>query len=398
VVRDSRVGSDSSLIVFAGGGTGGHLYPALALADALRGRVPRVRFLFFATDRGIDHRVLERVDAELFRQNLPPLRGAPWRWPGALAALRRACRACRSCFASDRPGVVIGTGGLSSVPAVLEARRADVPVALLNPDAVPGRANRLLARLAEAVFAQWEDTAAHLPRGVNVLACGCPIRAAFFQVNRRAAIDRFRLRHDRKTLLVTGASQGARSINEAVMASLAGLGRFSDWQVLHLTGDLDLARVQAAYRHCDLPAVVLPFTHDMPLALCAADLVVSRAGASTLAEISAVGVPSVLMPYPFHRDMHQLANARCLERVGAARIVKDAINPAINGPALLAVLEELMVDDDTRQAMAAAARRGGQAGAAETIADAVWALARRQEGGSPRVASRRVEQTCAPAR
>jgi UDP-N-acetylglucosamine--N-acetylmuramyl-(pentapeptide) pyrophosphoryl-undecaprenol N-acetylglucosamine transferase len=208
---------------------------------------------------------------------------------------------------------------------------------------------------------------------------------------RESGIARFELRLDRKTLLVTGASQGARSINEAVVANLDLVESLPDWQILHLTGEKDHPDTAAAYRTRSIAAVVIPYTDYMADALSAADLVISRAGASTLAEITAVGRPSILMPYPYHRDQHQLANAKCLARVSAARIVHDAIDPAINGPALRSVLEELLIGDVAREVMSSAARSIGRGNAAADIAEQVLRLA--EKPGMER-ARESVEATC----
>ena len=362
-------------IAFAGGGTGGHLYPALAIADALRAKRPGTRFVFFGTQRLIDHRILSSADCELVTQPFPSMHRAPWRLFRILTGFRQSSLLCRSLFASDRPAVVIGTGGLGSVPAVREAARVGIPTALLNPDAMPGKANRYLADSVNVVFAQWEETISQLPHASRVEVCGCPVRAGFNRATREAGAVRFGLDADRKTLLVTGASQGARTINQAVLANLDFLESQRDWQVLHLTGDPDLEEVQAGYAGRSVRASILPFTEHMPEALAAADLVVSRAGASTLAEITAMGRPAVLMPYPYHRDKHQLANARCLVRVAAARIVHDRIDPEENAPALRDVLEPLMTNADLRNAMAQAARRIGRGHAASQIADRIVELA-----------------------
>ncbi len=372
----------SPLIAFAGGGTGGHLYPALAIAEALGRQTPQARFIFFGTQRRMDDRILGRADCEVVRQKLTPLSRLPWRWPIVYRDLRRSCLLCRERFTGDPPSVVIGTGGLASVPAVREAVRAGIPSAILNPDALPGRANRYLARRVNVVFAQWPETADHMPRRTKVLVCGCAIRSDFTEANRRAGLLRFGLDERRKTLLVTGASQGATSINDAVIGNAPFLARMQEWQVLHLTGEEDHERVAAAYRHCGVPASVAAYTDRMAEALAVADLVVSRAGASTLAEITALGRPSILMPYPYHRDQHQLANAQCLARAGAARIVLDRIDPEINGPVLRSVLETLMADDQKRTSMATAARGVGRGDAAEKIAGHILALAKRR---GPRV-------------
>ncbi len=372
---DTPYDSWSPLIVFAGGGTGGHLYPALAIADELRRRLPRVRFAFFGTQRAIDQRILGSAECDLIQQRMPESDRAPWRWPGIYLRLRNSRLQCRARFERDPPALVMGTGGLGSVPAVREAVRARIPTALLNPDVLPGRANRYLAGSADVIFAQWEQTVEHLPQSTHVVVCGCPVRAAFNRANREAGCKRFRLDVDRKTLLVTGASQGARTVNEAVLANLAFLESRPDWQVLHVSGEKEYEGVCQAYSGRSVRAQVCPFTDHMAEALAAADLVVARAGASTLAELTAVGRASILMPYPYHRDMHQLANARGLVRASAARIVHDKIDAGVNGAALRHVLEQLMTDDEARNAMAAAARRLGRGQAASQIADHLVGLA-----------------------
>lgn len=393
------------LYAFAGGGTGGHLYPAIAIAEAIRRRVPGARFVFFGTQRPIDDRILSRIDCDIVCQTLPALSSKPWRWPSIYLGLRRSAGLCRTRFEIDPPAVVIGTGGMASVPAVREAHRLGIPTAILNPDALPGRANRHLASIADVVFAQWEDTVDHYPRGMDVRVVGCPIRPGFDSTERESGIARFGLRLDRKTLLVTGASQGAKSINEAMIANLDWFESFPDWQILHLTGEKDYTGTAAAYRTGSIAAqsaqtplsvcarnwCVQPYTDHMADALRAADLVIARAGASTLAEITAAGKPSILMPYPYHGDQHQFANAKCLARVSAARIVRDAIDPAINGPALRSVLEELLAGDVAREVMSSAARSIGRGNAAAVIAAQVLRLA--ELPGSDR-ARESVEVTC----
>lgn len=365
----------SPLIVFAGGGTGGHLYPALAIAGALRKRLPRARVVFFSTQRPIDQHILDDAECDLIPQTLPEIRRAPWRWPAILLGYRQARLRCRLRFEADPPAIVMGTGGISSVPAVQEAVRAGIPTVLLNPDALPGRANRYLARSADVIFAQWEDTIGHLPRSARVVVCGCPVRAAFNRTAREVGVERFGLEPDHKTLLVTGASQGARTVNEAVLANVAFLESRRDWQLLHLTGEADYEEVRKVYDGRSIRVCVCPYTDHMADALAAADLVVARAGASTLAEITTMGRASILMPYPYHKDMHQLANARCLVRASAARIVHDKVDPGVNGPALRQVLEQLLGDDELRNTMAAAARRLGRGQAASQIADQIVDLA-----------------------
>ena len=208
---------ESPLIAFAGGGTGGHLYPAIAVAEAVRRLVPGVRFVFFGTRRHVDEHILGRLDCEVVKQELSPLSRFPWRWPGIWLDFRRTSRLCRRRFWIVNPSLGLGTGGLASVPAVREAVRAGIPSAILNPDALPGRANRHLAVRVDAVLAQWPITADHMPKGAKLVVCGCPIRSDFNDVDRRSGLERFGLEECRKTLLITGASQGAKSINDAVI-------------------------------------------------------------------------------------------------------------------------------------------------------------------------------------
>lgn len=374
MVSQTRLRSSPPIIVFAGGGTGGHLFPALAVAEALRFRMPHVKCVFFGTNRAIDANVVGQTDHELVRQHLPPLRSAPWRWPEMVYGYWRETRRCRARFAIDAPIAVVGSGSISSVIAVREAHRVGIPIALLNPDVLPGRANRHLAPMAKTVFAQWSDTLDHFPHHSDVRAVGCPVRPQFRHATRDRGLDRFGLDSSCHTLLITGASQGARTLNEAVLANLAFLESFDDWQVLHLSGEADFKLVSEAYARRNVRYCVLPFTHDMADALAVADLVVSRAGASTLAELNVVGRPSVLLPYPFHKDMHQLANAKCLERAGSARIVVDRIDPAKTAPVLKRTLEPLMASEELRRSMADAARRSAPSSPENAIADGILQL------------------------
>ena len=369
--------SAAPLVVFAGGGTGGHLFPPLAVASALRLRAPDVRFVFLGTDRSIDRTILDGSDCELIPQPVQPLRvRKPWTYPGFLAAWIAARRRCRSFFASRQPVVVVGTGGFASGPGVVEADRAGIPTALINPDVIPGRANRYLASRADMVFAQWDEAAAYFGNHPGLKITGCPVRPEFQGASRQAGLARFGLDGQRKTLLVTGASQGARSLNDAVLAILDDLASMEGWQLLLITGAADLERVSRAWASRAVMGAVLAFTEHMADALAAADLVVARAGGSTLAEITALGRPSVLMPYPHHRDRHQEANARVLETRGAAKTVEDKTDSRENAASLRGVLVHLMTDDALRTRMAEEARRLGRKDAAGVIASEIVGLSR----------------------
>ena len=378
MIAQSHPISNGPLFVFAGGGTGGHIYPSIAVARAIRDEVLDARFLFLGTKRPIDRRITDTIDCEFVPQALSRLSLAPWRMVKAYLDFRRASTSCFERFVSDRPVVVVGTGGMAAAPAVREAFRAGIPTALFNPDAIPGKANRHLTSKTKCVFAQFEQTVDHFPHEVEVVVSGCPVRPEFHTANRDEGMISFGLDPSLKTLLITGASLGARTVNQAVVANAAFLAGCEDWQVLHLTGQSDFDMVKAAYKETAAKRVqVVAYTEDMAWAMAAADLIVSRAGASTLAEIIAMGRPSILMPYPFHRDQHQVANARCLADVGAAELVVDAIDTTINAATLHAALHEAMHDDDRRRHMAAKAQRMGAArrNAATRIAERLLQVA-----------------------
>lgn len=357
----------------------------LAIAEALGGiqnaefkiqnEDDACRFAFFGSSRAIDRELIRIPDADLVQQSVRPVSLRPWKWPAFYWHWRASRKTCREYFSRQRPAVVIGSGGFASGPPICEAAALGIPTVLLNPDAVPGRANRFLAGRADLVCVQWAESRARFAGHPACVVTGCPVRGRFRSAGRTAGLEHFGLSADRRTLLVTGASQGATSINGAIIALLDDLSRLSDWQFLHLAGTADAERTRAAYAARGLPANVLAFTDRMPEAMAAADLIVSRAGASTLAEITAMGKPSVLMPYPYHRDMHQRTNARMLTSRGAACLVEDRIDPRLTAPALREALLGLMGDEGALARMASAARRMGAPDAAERIAAEVRRLA-----------------------
>lgn len=366
-------------VVLAGGGTGGHLYPLLSLADAIRRRVPAARFRFFATERGIDARLIRPslVDGRdrFLIQSVRPLPRSAAGFPAFARGWWSSSRLCAREFAAERADVVIGSGGYGSVPAIRAGRRAGIPCVLLNPDAVPGKANRFLGPGVDRVFVQWPGTAGHFRGKARVVVAGCPIRSAFGAADRVGGVRRFGLDGSKRTLLVTGASQGARSINAGVVGALGRIGGIAGWQYLHLAGAADVERVRAAYASHALPAVVLGFTEWMADALAAADLVVSRGGASTLAEVTAMAVPSVILPYPHHRDRHQYANAAVLTEAHAAVLVEDRGASERTAERLGEVLGALMPCPERLSTMSRAAARVASPNAADDIAGAVSALA-----------------------
>ncbi len=359
--------SSSPLIVFAGGGTGGHLFPALAIIEWMRDHHRDARLEFLCTQRPIDQQILNKWDIPFTVQKVEPLRFAAGAALRFYRAWRRSLKLCIDRFKHDRPAVVVGTGGFGSGPAVKAASRLGVPTALLNPDAIPGRANRYLARTVDVIFAQWQETSKHFPASANVITAGCPVRRDFYQPKTGDEYALFDLDPTLKTLLITGASSGARTINEASVRLAHDLAQVIDWQILHISGGDDAARVQDAYSQAGLTARVLSFTDEMSAALRCADLAVARAGAVTLAELTVTATPAILMPYPFHKDNHQTANAEMLVRLGTAITLVDMKETSRNIAQLRAALLPMMKNPEELSKLSAAAQKHSAANPAELI-------------------------------
>ncbi|HNO79318.1 MAG TPA: UDP-N-acetylglucosamine--N-acetylmuramyl-(pentapeptide) pyrophosphoryl-undecaprenol N-acetylglucosamine transferase [Phycisphaerae bacterium] len=372
-----RTNPKPARIVFAGGGTGGHLYPSLAVAAALRDVLPKARFSFYATNRKVDQDILSAAGETLLPQAVAPLTMKPWRWPGFWTAWRKSMKACSVDFKGDRPDLVVGSGAFASAPAICTAAKMGIPTALLNPDVIPGRANRMLAKRVDCVLAQFESTRQHLPDDVRVEVVGCPVRKGFglIESDRQSIYSRHGLDEQRRTLLVTGASLAARSINDAMCRLASDLGAHGNWQVVHLTGRDDLDKVQSAYASHRVHALCLAYTEAMSDFMSIADLVVSRAGASTLAELRAVGVPAIFVPYPHHRDQHQLVNAMELVNVGAGRVCEESDDPLKTAAKLRGLLLELISNDRALATFKAAAEEHKFTDAAQRTCHALLELA-----------------------
>jgi len=342
-------------IVIAGGGTGGHLYPGLALADALGARGIPVTFV--GTAGGIEARVVPAAGYPLHLLPGRQLRGGgPGRALTGLATAAGAALRGIGLLGALRPSLVVGVGGYASVAVVVAAAARRIPTVLLEQNAVPGAANRLLARLARRVCVGFAESTALFPAG-RALHTGNPVRSDLL---------RPRPLRDRPGLLVFGGSGGAHRVNEATLGGLQALGEVArSIDVMHQTGVADVDSVRARYAAIGLAVRVEPFITDMGAAYAAADLVVGRAGAMTCAEVTAVGLPSILVPYPYAADDHQRRNAEILVRAGAAEMILDA---ELTGARLAASLGRLLEDPARRTAMAARAQALGRPDAAERVA------------------------------
>lgn len=363
-------------IFFAGGGTGGHLFPGIAVAQALTRRDPSVRPVFLCTNRAIDKTILDPTGFEYVVQPIVP----PTRSIGGLLKFWRAWRETKDLVKSERrkrnPVAVLGLGGYAAGVAVKVCASRKVPAALLNPDVIPGKANRYLMQFAQVICCQFDQTAQHTPSAhrSKLRTTGCPIRPDLSPLPKREeAIARLNLDPALRTLLITGASQGARTVNEAVLESLKEI-KLQGWQIIHLAGTDHADSVRQEYRDINLAAHVIDFTNQMRDIWAAADLCISRSGASTCAELTAAAVPSILMPYPFHKDMHQRVNAKVLADAGAAELLDDEKDRRKNAAKLKPLLEKLLYDSTARYHMHEKAKALSKPNAAELVADELLKL------------------------
>lgn len=306
-------------LVLAAGGTGGHLFPGIAVAEAVR-REAGAEVLFIGTANGLEKDVVPRLGFPLRLIPAEQLRGrSVWGMARAVWAALRGLGAAWRVMREFAPDLIFSIGGYASGPTVLAGWVRRVPCVLLEPNAIPGLANRLLGRLAARICVGFPRTAQFFPPDKAVYT-GNPLRWSM-----PAPRDAQPARSEGCTLLIVGGSAGARRLNQTVPAALALLGQDGRVRrVIHQTGRADHAEVSAAYAQHNLKAEVLPFIENMREVYGAADLVICRAGAMTLAELTALGKPAILIPYPYAADDHQRANAEVLVQAGAARMILDA--------------------------------------------------------------------------
>jgi UDP-N-acetylglucosamine--N-acetylmuramyl-(pentapeptide) pyrophosphoryl-undecaprenol N-acetylglucosamine transferase len=360
-------------VFFAGGGTGGHIYPAVAVAQRICELRKDVKLHFFCSDRPVDSQILSKTDFAFTPLSAQKLSFAP---AGALRFVRsflQSQEVAKQRLGQNTDAVVIGTGGFVSAPVCRAARRLGMKVFLINVDIIAGKANKLCARWVDEVFVQFRETVDYFAgRGLRVNVVGCPLRKEFEKPNPDSARVALGLAADKKVLLVTGASSGSATINQTIIALLDKLAAFADsWQIVHLTGDAHLADVRAAYASARMTNRVVGYYDNMADLLSAADLVIGRSGAVSIAEYAAAGVPSICMPYPHHRDLHQYLNAGKLVEAGAAVIVDDLPDARDRAEWLWEELEPLMKDDAKRQQMSDDCRKAARTTAAQQIAQRV---------------------------
>jgi UDP-N-acetylglucosamine--N-acetylmuramyl-(pentapeptide) pyrophosphoryl-undecaprenol N-acetylglucosamine transferase len=354
-------------VMVAGGGTGGHLFPGLAVVEELRRRVPGLEVKFVGTARGIEARILPSRGESLELLKVSPLKGQGM---GArfksFARIPTAMMEASSLLRDFDPDLVLGVGGYASGPVLLAASVSGRPTALLEQNAYVGMTNRILARFVDRAYIAFPGTKDVFGETKSRLT-GNPVRQEFVEHARLALADPEGFESRARTVLVLGGSQGARKLNEDLPRAFARAGFVErDIEVVHQTGESMRDEVEATYRELGIRAKVITFIDDVARAYSNAALVIARAGATTLAELCAIGRPSILIPFPFASDDHQTTNARALEAEGASICVPES---KLEVETLGELVGSLLNDPAKRQQMARAARDHGRPDAAAAIVD-----------------------------
>jgi len=351
-------------LAIAGGGTGGHLYPGIAVADEAVKRGAEV--MFIGVDTGIETRVLPGCG-----YRLATVRAGKFKGMGIIGKMKTALNIplgvmqARRIIRDFRPQALLGVGGYASFAGVLGAKLAGVPVVLQEQNAVPGLANRLLGRFAEAVALGFDEARDRFAAAKSCVYTGNPVRTGMSSAGREESMARFGLDPSMKTVLVFGGSAGAVRINNAITEALWLMAdRKNDIQFLHQTGRGARDKVAEAYVGRGFGYAALEYIEDMPAAYACADIVVCRSGAMTIAELTMLGKPAILIPYPYAADNHQEKNARALEREGAARVVLDS---EASGQRISREIESLIDDPDALAGMAGRSLSLGRPGAASDV-------------------------------
>ena len=351
---------ESDTFVLAGGGTGGHVFPAVAIARAIRRRRPASRVLFVGTERGLEAVIAPREGFPIEFISASGFVGRGWGAKArAIADLARGIAQSRRILARERVAAVVGVGGYASLPVLAAARMTGVPAVVQEQNSIPGVANRIGARLARATAAGFEEACRRLPGRCDWT--GNPVREEFFAV---PPLDR-----PGRRVLLFGGSQGARVLNRALAEAAPALAA-AGVDVVAQTGDREAAAIRAAVERHGI--TVVPFLGDIWNAMARADLVVCRSGALTLAELCAAGRPSLLVPFAAATHGHQERNARAIERAGGAVAVPES---ELTGDRLTAAVVELLDDPARLFRMGLAARSLGRPGADDRIVDLMFEVA-----------------------
>lgn len=364
-------------VLISGGGTGGHIYPALTIADEIKKIIPNVKIVYVGTMVGLERDIVPRYGYEIrFIEVAGFKRSLSLDTLHSICLLWKGLKQAKQLLKEEKPDLVIGTGGYVCGPIVYQAAKAGIPTCIQEQNAMPGITNKILARFVDKVFLGYEEARKYFKAVGSIVYSGNPIRQEILKNNKDVAIKELHLDTNMKTILVFGGSRGARSINKAMVDVELALSGRKDVQILHATGEAnytDHLKALGSKGGVKDNIHILPYLHDMPLALTVADFTICRAGAIGLAEIAAKGLPSILIPFPFATANHQEFNARAMEDKGAAKVILDK---DLNSDVLLKEIDMLLNNPCKLENMHLAALKMGKPKAGEDIARqaiGVWA-------------------------
>ncbi|UCB52815.1 MAG: undecaprenyldiphospho-muramoylpentapeptide beta-N-acetylglucosaminyltransferase [Candidatus Zixiibacteriota bacterium] len=377
-------------VMFAGGKTGGHIFPAIAMALEFRKRYTRGKLVFVGTKGGMEEKIVPHYG---FRLSLIRTKGLSRRsyMSNLLLAfhLLKGFYQARRILNQEKPGLVVGTGGYVSFPAVMLACLKNIPTMIQEQNSYPGISTRILARFADKVCLSYSESLRYFPVGKKFSVIGNPIRENLIRKEKSAALAEFGLEVDRKTIFVFGGSQGSHALNQTFLQCLDLLE--PTWQILWQTGDRDFPEIAGKVKEKRVAAAAHPFIQDIGAAYAASDLVVSRAGALTLAEITACGKPSILIPFPFATADHQRHNAEALQRKGAAKMI---LEKNLTAERLAGEIGSLLSEESKLKLMA---KRSAEMGKPEAAAMLVDEMEKLLSPGDSNIGQQSVAETRAEA-
>jgi UDP-N-acetylglucosamine--N-acetylmuramyl-(pentapeptide) pyrophosphoryl-undecaprenol N-acetylglucosamine transferase len=359
-------------VIIAGGGTGGHLFPGLAIAEEFRSRDDSTEVIFVGTEYGIEARVVPREGYSIKFLRAEGIVGKSIiKKMSAIAKMGFSFVDSYKIIKTVRPDIVIGVGGYASGTTTLSAYLMSIPTMILEQNSIPGLTNRILGRFVRAICITYQESISFFPK-VKTFLTGNPVRKQILKGNIEAAYRLFSLEKGLFTVFVFGGSLGAKSINMAVVDALNNLYDLKDKiQFLHQTGMGDYENIREAYRRFGFKGTITPFIYQMGEAYAVADMIISRAGATTLAELTALGKPAVLVPYPYATGHHQELNARKLLEMGAARMI---LNSELKGGHLAQNIRELYMNEKMRTEMQKNSKVIGRPEACEKAVDIAMSL------------------------
>lgn len=362
-------------IVISGGGTGGHIYPALAIARGIAAQWPQSSILYLGTAQGLEADIVPKAGLPFQTISVQGFsRPLGWRTVRSVGLAGRGFFQAIRALRRFRPDLVVGTGGYVCGPVVLAAWLLGIPAVIHEQNAMPGMTNRFLARFVAAICLTFPEAETYFPDRGKTYLTGLPVREEVARKGKKDGLAALDLKEDRLTVVITGGSRGARRINQAMAAAMPAFSGRPDLQFYHISGEKEYQATLEAYRASGVEVEkagnlkVVPYLYGMENALAAADLIVGRAGASFLAEIMVRGIPAILVPYPHAAADHQTYNARSLADKGAAVVIPDG---EFSGQRLTEVLTNLSSDSQRRELMAAACRSLGRENALDNIVQVI---------------------------